>query len=196
MACANTALVYLAAGAGQRFGGNKLEAELDGLMLGLHAARMLAGFDFGWRFAVVSPGSAQLNEALADLGYHLLVNANPQTGLSHSLSLGSHAVAATAAQAMLVALGDMPGISAGHIRNLLAAQVQNREGGITASLSDGQKMPPAIFDRAALASLVDLTGDQGARALLRGAAGIAAPAGELVDIDTRVELNALDGARL
>jgi molybdenum cofactor cytidylyltransferase len=193
MACANIALVYLAAGAGQRFGGNKLEADLNGMMLGLHAARTLARLDFGWRFAVVSLATARLNEALAEMGYHLLVNAEAHAGLSRSLSLGSRAVAGTAAEAMLVALGDMPRISQTHIRNLVTAQAQSSFHGITASSHHGQNMPPAIFDCATLASLVDLRGDQGARMMLRTASGIEAPADELVDIDTKAELNALNG---
>jgi molybdenum cofactor cytidylyltransferase len=184
-----TALLYLAAGAGRRFGGNKLEAELNGMMLGLHAAQTLSPLDFGWRFAVGNPASTRLNSALGALGFSLLINPDTSQGLSRSLAIGAAAVAETEADALLICLGDMPRVSTAHIESLRAAfdaAVGDAIGGrqIVASSVNGQNMPPALFGRAEFAMLTRISGDKGARALLSQAQSVAGDSRQLVDVDT------------
>ncbi len=189
MAFARTALLYLAAGAGRRFGGNKLEAELNGMMIGMHAAQTLASLDFGWRFAVGNPASTRLNAALDALGFSLLINPDASRGLSRSLAIGAAAVAKTEADAVLICLGDMPCVSTGHIEALRAAfdATQPREQDVSAVIAssvNGQNMPPALFGRAQFAMLSQMNGDQGARALLAQAQSVAGDARQLVDVDS------------
>jgi molybdenum cofactor cytidylyltransferase len=185
MGCAKVAGVLLAAGRGTRFGGNKLEAMLGGRMLGLHAAQTLAELGCGYRFAVHDPRNAALATALSGEGFALIDNQTPEAGLSHSLALAARAAQATAAELLLVCLADMPFVTADHLRAVIDAGVDNV---VTSAVGDAH-MPPALFPRNLWATLAELTGDQGARALLRGAIAVGGTAAILADIDTRADLN-------
>jgi molybdenum cofactor cytidylyltransferase len=167
--------VLLAAGRGERFGGDKLSASFRGRPLGTHAAETLAAIPFAAHLAVTGPSAVDL----AALGFDCRA-APPGAAMSVSLKLGVAAAAETACDACLIMLADMPLVPAAHIHALLAAH----DGMLTATLSDGRRMVPALIARAAFPLVATLTGDQGARALLRDAAGVAAPPEWLVDIDT------------
>ncbi len=176
------AVAVLAAGQGKRFGSDKLMADLDGRPMGLHVAEMLGDMPFGWRFAVCSKGAA-LVQHFCGLGFVTIENAAPENGQSHSLHLGVRAAEKTGAKALLVVLADMPFVTATHIERLLSAG-----DGIIASTSGKRPMPPALFPRNVWPMLLATTGDAGARALLRDATLVHAPASELRDIDVVADL--------
>jgi CTP:molybdopterin cytidylyltransferase MocA len=77
---------------------------------------------------------------------------------------------------------DQPAVTAGHLRKLTAT------GEITASAYAGRRGVPAYFPAAAFPALMRLTGDAGARELLRDAATVELAGGEL-DVDTAVDLD-------
>jgi molybdenum cofactor cytidylyltransferase len=185
MACANVAAALLAAGAGTRFGGNKLEAMLGDEMLGLHAARTLVGLGCGHRFAIHDPAHGAFAHALNDLGFTCIDNVAPEKGLSHSLALAANAALDTDATHMLVCLADMPFVTAQH----LAALMGRRGDQIIASAIGDVRLPPALFPRACWPDLIELTGDAGARPLLRDAIAIQGSSDMLADIDTRADLH-------
>ena len=54
-------------------------------------------------------------------------------------------------------------------------------------------MPPAIFPKSRFPELMALSGDQGARLLLRDAVGVLADQRILADIDTPADLAAHEG---
>ncbi len=183
------AVVLLAAGRSVRFGmTDKLRAPFAGLPLGLHAARMLGGFGFARCFAVV--GATPLDYAAE--GFDAIVNDQPAAGQAHSLALG--VAAAADAEAVLVLLADMPLVTPGHIRALLD-RYEGRDT-IVASRDEGRLSPPALFGQAHFAALLGLSGDQGARSLLRAGIAVAAPPGSLADIDTLDDLAELSGGKL
>ena len=185
MEAEQVAIVVLAAGHARRFGSDKLMADLDGAPLGVRAARALLGIPAAAHFAVCQP-KATIAPHYADLGYTLVENPNADLGLSASLHLAVAAAAKTKAQALLIALADMPFIGAAHIRALIAAC----DGGIIASSDGAQAMPPAIFPRATWPLLLATQGDAGARHILSQARYLAAPVGSLRDIDTPYDLAA------
>lgn len=172
------AAVLLAGGGSRRFGSeDKLLAELDGKPLARHAANRLAEIGFGKLIAVTTPGLARLFPE-----FETVINARPEEGQSRSLRLGVEA--SGDADAALIALADMPFVSAAHLRALLAAHDE-----LTASSLDGTAMPPALFNRSMFPSLKALQGDSGARSLLAGANLVQASPAELADIDTRDDLS-------
>jgi molybdenum cofactor cytidylyltransferase len=175
IATSRVTVVLLAAGRGQRFGGDKLAAPFRGRPLGEHAAAMLAGLPFAAHIAVTGPSAVDL----AALGFDCR-RAPPDAPMSVSLQLGIAAAAESDCDACLIALADMPLVPEGHIRALLAAH----DGALTATLSGETRMVPAVIGRSAFPLIAALSGDQGARALLREAPGVAVPAEWLVDIDT------------
>lgn len=183
--------VLLAAGAGTRFGGKKLEADFNGAMLGTHAARMLAKLGFRWTFAVHHPAHDRLAAALAALGLTLVPNPDADRGLSSSLACALAAAEATEADALLVLLADMPLVTAQHVAALIEARRANPNA-IIASESAGIPMPPAIFPRYRWSQLKEEgQGDTGARALLRDAMRVPADPATMIDIDTVADLERL-----
>jgi len=178
---AEIAVVLLAAGQSERFGSDKLLVPLQGIPVALHAAARLAAMGTGWRFAVcreASPLAAELDA----LGFDVVVNPDPARGLSSSLALGVERAELVGAKAVLVALADMPFVSAGHLAALLAS-FDPVTAPVVASERAGVPMPPALFSRNVFDDLRASKGDQGARDLLRRAARVAADPHELADID-------------
>jgi molybdenum cofactor cytidylyltransferase len=182
-AYADIAVALLAAGQGVRFGSDKLLAEFEGDPLGLKSARTLFGLPFASHIVVCRPGS-ELAEHYKNLGFDVVANDQPERGQAHSLHLAVHAAMMSNAKALLVALADMPIVSAEHLTALVAGY----NGVITASTNGHSSMPPAIFPRDVWPDLLATSGDAGARVLLKHAKLVAAPLGELRDIDTPADL--------
>ncbi len=172
--------VLLAAGMGARFGGGKLEAMLNGTMLGLHAARSIAALGITRRIAVCHRDNAALNSAIAALEYEIHINPAPETGLASSLRIGIANAGDT--DAVLIALADMPFVTQDHLIALIAAAATGRAS--ASCMPAGTPMPPAILPRAMFGAVAMLGGDQGARALLADAVRVEASPAVLADIDT------------
>lgn len=188
MACANIALVLLAAGAATRFGGRKLEAQLHGEMLGLVSAARISETGFGQRFAVCNPGDTRLISGFTTLGFVILDNPDAAAGMSCSVRLAAQAVDEAVIDGLLICLADMPGVTAAHIAAMLGAFEASDRTRTIASTCDGVAMPPALFARSAFPALKALSGSNGARLLLSDAIKVAADARVLADIDTPDDL--------
>jgi molybdenum cofactor cytidylyltransferase len=194
MASVRIAAALLAAGRASRFGSNKLEAILDGTMLGTHAARALKSIESDWLMAVCNPAHTNITSALRDIGFDILENDAPEAGLSHSLALAARAAERVGADALLIALADMPFVTSAHIRGLIEASGDHQGRRCAASACAARPMPPAIFPRAMFGALVKMTGDAGARSLLREAVVVTTDSASLADIDTVEDFRRL-GAR-
>jgi len=186
IAVEDSALVLLAAGRSVRFGdgGSKLDADLNGRALGLHVVEALADLPFRSRIAVT--GRAGVDYAAH--GFRVVANPEPEAGMGRSIGLGV-ALAGEAA-AVVVVLADMPRVTAGHVRHLFEA-AEGRDT-VVASSDGTAASPPALFGADWFGRLLALDGEAGARALIRGATRVIAPAGELVDVDTPEALAALN----
>ncbi|CAN5364740.1 nucleotidyltransferase family protein [soil metagenome] len=183
--------ILLAAGRSVRFGGNdKLLALFDGRPLILHAAERIGELNTAQKIAVC--GSAEVGDILRPMGFRIIVNPDPEQGLSSSLALGI--AAAGQGDAALVALADMPLVSPGHFGALLA-RFDADNAPVVASRSGDTPMPPAVFAGSLFDRLKSGRGDQGARALLSGADYVTAPADELADIDTYDDLRRITPSR-
>lgn len=182
----DTALILLAAGRSERFGAaDKLEQPYLGEPLGFHVVTALEAVPFRARIAVVS--DTQLDYAAR--GYRMVHNDRAAEGQGGSLSLCLPAARESGAQAVLVALADMPRVTAAHVYRLF--DVAEDESAIVASSDGARPMPPALFGAAHFDDLAALTGEFGARRLVaRGRHVVTSPA-ELVDIDTPEQLAAL-----
>ncbi|MHB1958068.1 MAG: nucleotidyltransferase family protein [Acidobacteriaceae bacterium] len=113
-------------------------------------------------------------------------------GMASSIRLGVAAVMGNApdASGAMVLVCDQPALSADHLRALLNAHRANPKN-IAASRYAGRTGVPVVFPRALFPALLELNGDQGARAMLQQS-GLAVhaidfPGGEL-DIDTAEDL--------
>jgi len=179
IAADRVASVLLAAGASTRFGpADKLHADLRGRPLVMHAATTLRTIGFGALIAVCGPETVSLLD-----GFKIVVNDAPGEGQARSIRLGVAHALEHDVDAVLVALGDMPFVTATHLRALLAA-----DGEMVASALDGQVMPPALFRRDRATALLALHGDRGAGSLLAGATLVGGDAAMLADIDLPSDL--------
>ncbi|MEI9851130.1 MAG: nucleotidyltransferase family protein [Sphingomonas sp.] len=180
------ALVLLAAGRARRFkGGDKLCEPFLGRPLGFHVVVALEAVPFCTRIAVVSRTMLDF----ARLGYRVVENRNPSLGRARSLSRGVEAAQALGAEAVLVALADMPRVTATHVYRLMDAA--EGPGAMVASSDGVGPMAPALFGRDHFEALLALEDDRAGRDLIRGGRHVIASPAELVDINTREDLEAL-----
>jgi molybdenum cofactor cytidylyltransferase len=182
MSFAGIAAVLLAAGRSERFGADKLAAELGGRPLCHHAAAMLAALPFARRIAVVAEASHRLEA----LGFEIVRTGAGAQSMSRSIVTGVRALQAAQPDGLLLALADMPFVPAAQIEALVAGF----DGGMVASAAQGRAQPPALFGPGHFEALMQLQGDKGARDLLRSARLVEARAEWLQDIDTRSDLEA------
>lgn len=188
IAAEDTILILLAAGQSTRFNSDlsKLDVPIGDLPLGLHAARTLAALPFKARAAIVR----RCRIDYAAHGFHVIENDDPVGDMASSLRLGVTFAQAQGAAAVLVALADMPRITARHVRRLLEA-ADGAEAVLASAVAGAAPRPPAVFGSGRFETLLSLSGDHGARDLIRSGQRIEAPAAELVDIDTQEDLAAL-----
>ena len=176
--------LVLAAGEGRRFGGTKQLAELDGRPLLEHALAAVAGVS---PRVVVLGHAADEIRAVVDLhGAEPVVCERWHEGQSASLRCGLEALGG--ADAVLVVLGDQPGITAAAVEAVVTAT--GDEDAVRATY-DGAPSHPVLLRRALLDRAGELRGDTGFRDLLEGARVRAVEVGHLADpadIDTREEL--------
>ena len=155
--------VLLAAGAGTRFGGDKLLHPLDdGVAIAAHAARNLLAV-LPDVVAVVRWGDFPLYDMLEQEGCQVTMFRDAAHGMGASLA---HAIAqARGADGWVVALADMPGVRPETIQRVVEAL----KGGalIAAPVYQGTRGHPVGFHASLRDELVALHGDSGARSLLK-----------------------------
>ena len=187
IAIEDAVLVLLAAGRSARFGdtGSKLDADLWGRPLGGHIAAALADLPFKGRVAVV--GESRLDYGRH--GFRVVPNRQADEGMASSVRLGIRSAQDMGAQAVMLALADMPRVTAAHARRLFDAA----EGpACVVASSDGvRSMPPAIIGRDRFCQLLEVRGDRGARDLIAMGRQVVADPAELIDVDTAGELEQL-----
>jgi molybdenum cofactor cytidylyltransferase len=188
----DTVGILLAAGRGRRFDPSgvrdKLLQRLPGgeLVVVASARHLLAVLPRV--IAVVPPADRGVADELRALGCEVTVCPDAGTGMGASLA---HAVAASlpGAQAWLIALGDMPFVESATVRALCDALANGA--GIAAPVMHGRRGNPVGFGAAHVPALLALTGDEGARRIVRSAAVVDVTVddpGIFRDIDTAADL--------
>ena len=192
--------VILAAGESARMGTPKQLLPLDGqplLVRAIEAALASAA----WPVVVVlGAHEEKIRPVLARLP--VLVADNPawSEGMASSIRVGVTTLQqfSRALDAALVALCDQPTFSAATIAQLVAAQ-RSTGRSIVAARYAGRQGAPALFLREHFETLMHLTGEEGARALLNDSparvAAVELPALAL-DLDTPADYAALQTRRL
>lgn len=153
--------VILAAGSGQRFGGNKLSAPVDGepMLRGIvRAYAAVCG-----RVTVVARSKSQFAEILEDLPATVVPNDHADEGIASSIRA---AVSSCSDRpAVMIALGDEPRVDRALIGSIVN-RWQETSAPIVAPRFAGVVGHPVLFDRSCFADLLALEGDAGARALI------------------------------
>ena len=171
--------IVLAAGLSSRFPGDKLLHPFQGKPLAEHIALTLAQLPLAARLAVCPTANAPRHDLFLRQGFETIDNPDPLRGMSSSLALAAERAIALNADAMLVCLADMPMVTGEHLAALLAVEAD-----VVATEGSGNRSPPILFSRAVLPQLIALTGDQGARHLLKSAKVVQADPALVRDLDT------------
>lgn len=181
-----TALILLAAGRSRRFDdGDKLAEPFLDKPLAFHIVTALEKLPFLARVAVVSDTALDF----AALGFEVVANPDPTRGQARSLCHGVARAQRSGAEAVLLALADMPRVTAAHIRRMMDAA--DGPATIVASSDGVRPMPPALFGRDMFPVLLELDRDEDFHDLIQRGRHVIAPPAELVDIDTQDDLDAL-----
>lgn len=194
----DVAAVVLAAGAGSRFGGGKLRAEIEGRPMLAHVVDAARAAGLEPIVVVVPPGGA-LDDL--DLGaIRRVVNPNPAEGLSSSVRLGLRALAGNEdVQAVVILPGDQPLVRPAVIAELLAAAAETPATPfVVARHRVGRSPNPVLARRAAWRLADELTGDRGFGPVLGAHPELVRyidVEGENPDIDTPSDLDHLGGTR-
>lgn len=185
-AVARTTLVVMAAGRSRRFGdGNKLMHPLLGLPLAGHIARTGETMPFLARIAVCAPRDGDVQAMFIASGFTIAPNVRAEEGLSSSLRVGVGAAVATDASAILICLADMPFVRPAHLSALLDGLDAAAGIDLVATQGDRGVSPPVALLARRAPQFMNFTGDQGARALLAGAAKVVSEGRETLDFDTK-----------
>ena len=156
------AAILLAAGAGTRFGGEKLLHPLeDGVAIAAHAARNILAVTSDV-IAVVRWGDFPLYDMLEQEGCQVTMFQGAARGMGATLAHGVGQ--ARGADGWVVALADMPRIAPSTIKAIVDALQQDAP--IVAPVYKGERGHPVGFGAALRDELLKLDGDQGARAVL------------------------------
>lgn len=186
IAAERTALVLLAAGLSRRFGDvDKLAQDYLGRPLALHVTTAFESVPFLSRTAIVSGTSIDFTS----IGYRVVTNADPSLGMARSVALGAGVATDAKADAVVIALADMPLVTANHVFRLFESA--RGDMAVVASSDGVTPRPPALFGSGRFDELMRLAGDEGARKLIRAGRHVIAMPGELIDIDTPEDLTAL-----
>lgn len=162
--------VLLAAGSASRFGGGapgvtKLTALHAGKPLVRHVADAALAAGLSPLIVVTGHAREETVAALAGVDFVEARNARYAEGMGGSLRVGLGAVPKDAAGA-IVLLGDMPRVSAGLLKALVAAFQAAPDADAVAPVRGGRRGNPALLARALFADARNLSGDEGARRLL------------------------------
>jgi molybdenum cofactor cytidylyltransferase len=165
---AGAPLVLLAAGGSSRMGHPKQLLPYRGASLLRHAARVALASRCRPVCIVLGDGADRLEREVADLPVVIATNGAWATGMASSIRTGLESVleAAPHADAVVLSLCDQPLITAELLDGLVHAWHTTGRSIVACDYGEGQGVP-ALFARSWFGGLARLTGDVGARAILR-----------------------------
>ncbi len=192
---ARIACLVLAAGRATRMGGNKLVADVGGKPIVRHVVEAACASRCAMVIAVTGNEAERVTSALEGLAVGIVHNPDFAQGLSTSLKCGLAALPADV-DGVIVALGDMPEITARHLDRLIAAFSPADGRSIIVPTRAGKRGNPVLWGRALFKDMAGATGDTGAKHLLGQHADDAVDVefdsdAVLADIDTPEALAAL-----
>ncbi len=177
--------MVLAAGTGSRYEGetHKLLAPFRGRPLVRWALDAALAADLDAVYCIT--GAVDLTDVVPE-GVVVVENHNYADGQASSLRTATAVAAADGHDAIVVGLGDMPMVPASAWR-----KVADTEGDLVTATFSGRRSPPVKIGEE-LWSLLPLSGDEGARSLMRMRPDVVievACEGEAIDIDSRGDLS-------
>lgn len=191
--------IILASGFSKRFNGNKLLVFYEGKPLVMHIIDKILNQKFH-EIIVVSQYDEVLNlvsDNVAPMGTIKTVkNNHPEAGVSESVKLGIKA--SKSCDAYMFFVGDAPLIKEETIQKMIKTYeaLERRQGAILCPYYKGERGNPVIFSKVYEEALLQLTGDEGGKQIIRKypeniVKYEVSHKKELFDIDTQKDFNQL-----
>ncbi|MGE3917446.1 MAG: NTP transferase domain-containing protein, partial [Hyphomicrobiaceae bacterium] len=157
------AVLVLAAGRSTRFGiSNKLLADLGGEPVVRHTVRNMLASGAASVTVVTGHMADEVRAALAGLAVDFVDSPDYRSGLAASLRAGLAALPRSL-DGVLVALGDMPGVTGGDVDRLISGLAPKEGRSIVVPTSGGKRGNPVLFASHLLDELGEVVGDAGAK---------------------------------
>jgi len=164
----NIAAIVLAAGESKRWGAdNKLLAQVDGRPMVLHTVRAVLDSKARPVLVVTGHEHSEVERLLTGLPISFVNAPDYATGLSASLKAGIAAVP-PGCDGALVCLGDMPWVKSTTLDRLIESFDPDTHAAAV-PVHGGEWGNPVLLGRALFPNIGTLSGDRGARALLKSA---------------------------
>ena len=161
--------MVLAAGRSRRMGAQKLLLPLGDRPVIAHIVDELLSSPVDRVFVIVGPDGDQIAEALAGRRVEFVTNPDPEAEMLSSVRCGLRAMPEDCA-AMLVVLGDQPGITADVVAALLKA-FQTSGRGIVVPIYNGKRGHPLLIAMRYRDEILNCYEDVGLRGLLHAHLG-------------------------
>ena len=156
--------IVLAAGKSERMGSQKVLLPIGDSSVVATIVSHLARSGVDRTLVVVGHDAARVESVLRDLPVLVVVNTEYETGMLSSVRAGLSALP-DECEAVLVALGDQPRISAENVDRLMEAFV-SQEKGIVVPVHGGKRGHPLLFSMRYRSEILERYDDVGLRGLL------------------------------
>ncbi|MDC9813104.1 nucleotidyltransferase family protein [Rhizobium binxianense] len=193
-------VILLAAGRSSRMGkagASKLLAEFNGTALVRRSAQVALDSTADTVIVVTGHRRLEIEGALDGLGVECVENPIYEHGMATSLAAGVIRCSSLGADAVLVMLADMPGLTSDDLDQLIAAFSIADGEVIVRAMGDGKPGNPVILPKSLFEAVAHLEGDVGARQIIETSSlpTVSVEIGEaaLLDVDTPEAIRAAGG---
>jgi molybdenum cofactor cytidylyltransferase len=184
------AVIVLAAGASSRMKTPKQLVKIGNNFLLEFVLSKAKAINKNHVYCVLGANDAQIRRAISSSNIHFIYNAHFSKGLSSSIICGiSEIEKRPAYKAVLILLGDQPAIEKEYLNTMIALFSED-ESKIIASTYAGKLGVPAIFPQSYFLKLKNMSGDYGAKDILRKNSDVIVlnKHTNFIDIDTEKDL--------
>ncbi|MGE0115698.1 MAG: NTP transferase domain-containing protein [Steroidobacteraceae bacterium] len=157
-------IIVLAAGASTRLGQPKQLVSIAGRPALQHVVSNAVAVAGSAVSVVLGAQAADLTRLLQHSSATVLINRQWEEGMAASIRCGVNSLS-PGCDAVMLLLGDQVAVSASDLKRLVSAW-NGQDSVIVASVYSGQLGVPAIFPRWCFSELLQLRGDQGAKAVI------------------------------
>jgi molybdenum cofactor cytidylyltransferase len=185
----NTGIIILAAGSSSRFGNTKQLLHFNGKTLLQNAIEEATDAGVGTIVVVTGANADEISKKIKNENFEIVFNKDWEQGMASGIGIGLKKAITlnNEIEKVIIAVCDQPFVSSSLFQELF--QKQNKSGRhIVASAYAGTVGTPVLFTQKYFDALMGLTGDQGAKILLKkyseDLATVDFPDGN-IDIDTQ-----------